>query len=184
VGPETPIAHGTAKGYRRGCRCAPCRAARARDAASRRQSGPERLVSTAAARRHLQRFRHVGYRRLAALARLSATLLLRIRRGRLLSIRASTAAKILSITRSAADGALVSTWRTRKLLDALAGEGWARTDVEGMLGLPPRALRCRSRRVRVKTARLVEALYQRLMQDALADDDPRAQDPVKRRATG
>ena len=134
--------HGTYAGYRRGCRCFPCRLAGARyDAgrtAERRAGLGPRIVDSDRARRHILRLSAesgIGYKSVARGARVAKSVVLAIRGGRHPRIFASTERKILAVGSSAAQGGTVIPIEpTLKKIEWLLSEGFTKRALAHRLG--------------------------------------------------
>lgn len=160
--------HGDRRHYARGCRCTRCRAANAAYVRTRRAGAlypdPAELVDASPAEAHLMvlRGQGVGYRQAAKLAGLDESLVVKIRKGLKNPIRADTLARILGVPAVLAHGQTVTGWRTWRLLHSLRGEEFPAGRLARMLGNRTPKLQIRRRRVRVKTALKVRALYRRV----------------------
>ena len=157
--------HGAGATYSTGCRCLTCRCEHARRRQRQRRLGIT-LVSVSAVRTHLRRkLCGMGPRHIAKLAHVSERTVKRILGGKTRRVRAATATRLLAVRRVLAPRALVSSWRTRKLVKALEAEGWTTAEIARSLHLWRGGI-ARSvtrRRVEVHTARLIERFYQAAM---------------------
>jgi hypothetical protein len=116
-------------------------------------------------RAHLLRLRRagVGRKSVAAACDVSATIIAEVLAGEKKTIRASTAKRILEVTRDAiADHALVPAGPTWRRIRSLLDEGYRRGDLARRLGCKTSALQLGRRRVLASTAMRVERLYKQL----------------------
>ncbi len=165
--------HGTRLRYVSGCRCVPCRAANSRYESSRlrRRARGEwnGYVSAAAARDHLLALsaKGMGYKRVAALAKVSCSVVAKVRFRTRLQIRAVTERRILAVTFVPSRATLVSAGPTWTLLNKLIAEGYPAVRLARWLGMPKSTgLQIGRRRVTHRTAVKVRALYRRLTAEA------------------
>lgn len=154
--------------YRRGCRCLACRIAR--QAYRRPPSAGARIVTNDAdLRLVIRRLRDsgLGIRRIAALAGVHKKTIYRIIQQRTPRIRVSVADRIRQIPAGdKAPCAVVSSWRSRRLIEALLAEGYTKRDIlrawRAVTGTRyTRVLRC-GVRVRVSTETVLRRVHDRL----------------------
>ena len=106
----------------------------------------------------------VGYKAVAAAASVSNSVMAKIKAGKRRKIRASTAARILAVDRSAvADGALISAGQTHRLIDELVDAGYTRVWITRQLGYKGQGLQFKFDYITARNASRVERLY-RLIQ--------------------
>lgn len=79
--------------------------------------------------------------------------------------RPTTVARIVACPAVPADGSMTTAWWTRKYILALRAEGYSDARIATWIGTSP-ARACRVSRVRVKTARLAEAVYRSITGEA------------------
>jgi len=160
--------HGTRLRYMAGCRCLPCRAANSNyetmRAARRRMGLGNGLVSARRARRHVLQLSRagVGYKTVAAVARVSNSVMFKIRQGIREQIRALTEKRILEVTSNDVRGsALIPAKPTWNKLNWLLEEGFTRTELARRLGSNAKvpALQVKKDVVTATTAKKVEALW-------------------------
>lgn len=158
--------HGTRLRYMGGCRCLPCRAANSNYEtmrAKRRCVGLwNGLVSARRARRHMLRLSRagVGRRTLGQIARVSCSVLFKIRSGQRKQIRALTEKAILSVTASAARGrTLVSAKSTWQKIGWLLEEGFTKAELARRMGAKMPALQLNRERITATNARKIEAIW-------------------------
>jgi hypothetical protein len=104
----------------------------------------------------------VGYRRAAQLAGVAVSTIRRIRAGRVTTIKARIAARIIATAASLARGCAVTGTRTWRFVDSLLREGFSRRALAIRLGHRAQQLSLSHRRVRVRSALRLEALYTHL----------------------
>ena len=134
--------HGTRIRYMGGCRCLPCRAANSRyvaelEAEARRTGRARGIVDAGRARRKIVRLGHqgIGYKRVAELAGVAASVVGQIRMGRKTRIRATTEQKILKVKRpKPAPHALVDAAEGRAIVDRLLSAGWKKVWISRATG--------------------------------------------------
>jgi len=177
LGPIDAQAHGSRPCYQAGCRCLACASANACYEAQRvraRQRGlSDPWVDAAPARAKLAQLgsRGIGHRRAAQLAGIAVKTARAIRSGRHQRIRRHVEQAILRIERpSLAHGSRVNGYRTRARLDALKREGFTLAGLR-LRGLRSVARQMHAARVTVRSALLVDALYQRLLAESPTDMD-------------
>lgn len=160
--------HGTRATYRQGCRCLPCRVAASDYLQSYRREiamGRPPMIPAEAARAHLEALTAagVGTYRIAQLANLARSTVLRILSQRVTTIHRDTEAAILRVKPSLAPHACVSGYDTRQKLKTLIAEGFETLDLAKVLGLHPRwFVRHDTKQVRVRTALRMRALFRRV----------------------
>jgi len=168
--------HGTRIRYVSGCRCGACRAAntayeRGR-AKARRRGDWNGLVSSAAARAHLDALSAagVGRRTVGDISGVSDSILSAIRRGTKTHVRARTEKAILAVTAEATgEAALVDAKPTWTKIRKLLREGFTRGEIAVRIGLKTRALQLGHERITAKSARRVERLYRQIMEGSDGD---------------
>lgn len=106
----------------------------------------------------------VGVRRVAVLAGLSTQTIQRAKRGA--SLRAATEAAILAVRPSLAKGQRITAYPSRRLLRALKSEGYTQAALARRLGLKTGRLRWNDRKITVRKALKVRALFERLTREA------------------
>ena len=137
--------HGTRARYVAGrCRCMLCRAANSRyqterERARREQGNCRELVDAGEARRHLLKLSRqgVGYKLVAEAAKVSISVMAKIRFGTRKRIRANTARAILAVTATNAplgDASLVDSGATWRILDELLERGFSKAQLAKWLG--------------------------------------------------
>jgi hypothetical protein len=161
--------HGDRLRYMAGCRCFDCRRSNTAYEASRklaRAAGDwNGMVPAVKARAHLQQLSAIGVgrRSVAAVSNLSGTILAEINAGRRVNIRARTERAILAVTAAAAaDHARVDATATWEMLDALIADGHTRGSLALRLGSNTPILQLRKDFVTVRSAYLVERMYDQL----------------------
>jgi hypothetical protein len=169
--------HGSRLRYLGGCHCMPCRAANSRYECARRAARMRGewagLVDAAEVRAHLFRLsrKGVGYKSVATACDVSKTVLLEVRAGRRLKVRATTARKVLAVDGTAhAAKALIDARPTWRLIDELLEEGFTRQELARRLGSraksqPPK-LQIRQHRITAATAAAVRRIYDVVMAGA------------------
>lgn len=162
-------AHGDRLRYMAGCRCVDCRRSNTAYEASRklaRAAGDwNGVVPAAKARAHLQQLSAIGVgrRSVAAVSNLSATILAEINAGGRVNIRARTERAILAVTAAAAaDHARVDATATWKMLNALIADGHTKGSLAIRLGSNTPILQLQKDFVTVRSAYLVERMYDQL----------------------
>lgn len=98
---------------------------------------------------------------------LSLQRVLDIKAGVVTRVRAATARRILEAIPTRAHGGTVSSWRTRKLIDALLSEEFTAERIARALGRPSKGVMFGAR-VRLTTQLKVERLYRMWV----GDEDP------------
>jgi len=158
------LIHGTAHGYRLGCRCLPCAHARA----VYRQSDGHRAprVDATPAREHLQRLaqRGIGLTQASRLSGIARPTLQAIRNGTRRSIAARLEEAIASIPAIPAMGALTSGYPVRRMLAWFRLEGFTKADIARRLGLRTPHVQFVHRCCTYRTAARVRALYRKVAQ--------------------
>lgn len=174
-------AHGSRSRYKHaGCRCLLCRSANSRYVCDReraRKLGDTRdLVSAASARAHVVQLgkRGMGYKMVAESAKVSLSVMQRIRSGKAMQVRAHTERAILAVQYDLAalgDASLISAGPTWRLLDELLGRGYTKAQLATwLLGRPALALQVRRDRITARTAMRVERLYQAINEGRMRRD--------------
>lgn len=175
VAPSSHRPHGTrAKYVAEECRCPGCRAAntdyaRERDRARHRPDGPgPAYVPAGRVREHLCWLRDegVGLRRVAEVSGVSRSIVSNIVHQRQRRLRPETGQRILAVgPRHAASASLVDAAATWALIDQLVAQGHTRAFLAAQLGSRARvpALQLGTHQVRASTARAVEDLHRRLL---------------------
>jgi hypothetical protein len=151
-----------------GCRCVPCRAANSnyevmRDA-RRRQGLWNGLVPADRARAHILKLskQGVGYKTIGQLARISKTVMWKIRSGQRRQIRALNEKAILMVTRFDVRGSTnVEAGGTWQRINWLLEEGFTRARIARELGCKTPALQLRKDFVTATSARKILALWRR-----------------------
>ena len=168
-GARADTGHGTRFGYRTGrCRCACCRAAQARYAATLkkevRQAG-SRLVGTGPARDVLRRLRDLGLEPAAVTAAtgIASSTQARLLMGTQRTVQRRTLDLLLFALGNArpSTGTRMPAAGTVRRVEALLAHGWPLKEIAARLGVAPRTvteLRGRTR-VTFGTARRVAAVY-------------------------
>lgn len=161
--------HGDRLRYLAGCRCFDCRRANSAYEAARkiaRAAGEGNgIVPANKARAHLKALSvcGVGRRSVGAACDVSDTVLFDIISGRKANIRASTERAILAVTHDAAgDRALIPAKGTWKMLDQLIADGYTKSELARRLGCKTPALQLKRDFVTVRSAYLVERLFDQL----------------------
>lgn len=170
--------HGTRARYiGASCRCMLCRAANSRYQCSRdarRRTGdfPDGNVSAETARLYILRLRHkgIGYKAVADAASVARSIIAKILRGERLQIRASTEQRILACDSGArADGALVYSAGTWKLIDELLARGYSKAQLARWLGrMTPSLQLNRPGKITARNASAVERMYRLIEAGKLA----------------
>jgi hypothetical protein len=162
-------AHGDRLRYIAGCRCFDCRRANSAYEATRQKARAagdwNGLVDAEKARAHLKQLSEqgVGRRSVAAASDVADSVLSEIIAGRKLKVRALTERKILAVTRAAAgDGALVPGKQTWKRINELLRDGYTKAELALRLGAKTPNLQLKKDFVTVRSAHLVERLYDEL----------------------
>jgi len=160
--------HGVRLRYMAGCRCLKCRMANANYETIRsraRKSGDwNGVIDATEARAHIVKLGRVGvgYKIVAEVADLPASIVFGIRSGRRPRCRARTARKILAVTTACrSDAAIISAGRTWQRIGLLLEEGFTKAKLSELLGHNGKALQIHPKRVTVRTAAAVETLYRR-----------------------
>ena len=161
--------HGDRLRYLAGCRCSDCRrantayeTARAKARAAGDWNG---FVSADKARAHLQQLsaQNVGRRAVAAASDISETIIFAIANGSKPRIRARTERQILAVNTDArGDRALIRGAATWKLLNKLLKAGHSKAELARRLGCKTPALQIKHDFVTVRTAYLVQRLFDQL----------------------
>jgi hypothetical protein len=166
--PAVDTLHGSRSGYLVGCRCLPCRAAKARYESERRaaikETGPG-IVSAFKAREHMKRLAlfSIGIRALADATDITPKVLRKIRSGEQATIRRKTAERILAVDhRAISDHALVPAAKTWQQINELLEEGYSPQYLAKRLGACNGVLEFNQSRVLAATAAKVDRLYRRL----------------------
>lgn len=161
--------HGDRLRYMAGCRCTDCRRANSAYESARQKARAagqgNGIVPAAKARAHLKSLsaQGVGRRSVHAASDVADTVLQDIAAGRKANIRAATERAILAVTRAAAgDGALIAGKATWKMLDQLIADGYTKKALANRMGYKSPALQLKRDFVTVRSAYLVEWLYQKL----------------------
>lgn len=169
--------HGTLAKHRGGCRCLPCRSARSeyerRREAAKKSGDWNGQVSTARARRHLEKLSAagVGRRSVVKATGIPEPRIRAIKNGKKAWITARTERRILAVTAAQlADRALVPSAGTVRRLEQLVAEGFTRIELGRRLGLCSKNLPFRRPRVTVKTARQVRAFFNSIMAGSVGVD--------------
>jgi len=153
-----PVNHGERRFYLRGCRCLLCRAANARDKATRHTRA---LVDAAPVTQRLQALQAdgIGYRRVAALTGLNANRLQEIRRGNVAFTTCRTAEKILSLPSTVTPSlwSRIPAAPTKRMMKWLAAEGFTLAAIAARIGARPR-----SQTITVRVAARVARLYREM----------------------
>lgn len=169
--------HGTRLRYMAGCRCTPCRAANSRYECHRRAARLRGewagLVDAAPVRAHLLALskKGVGYKSVAAACDVAKTILMEVRSGRRLKVRATTARKVLAVDATAhAAKALLDARPTWRLIEELLAEGFTKQELARRLGsgarCQPPKLQIRRDRITAETAARVRRIYDVVMEGA------------------
>jgi hypothetical protein len=139
-----------------------CRAANARYSSEHRT--PTATIPALAARTHLEQLAAlgIGIEQVSRLTGLAARWLREIRHGRIETLKATTAARILATTPTPADGALVRATRSWRFVDSLQREGYTRQIIAWHLGHTSQQLQYARRTIRQSSARSLASVYQRL----------------------
>lgn len=161
--------HGDRLRYKAGCKCAECRRANSAYETSRakaRKAGDwNGFVPAARAAQHLQALSQasIGLRQVADASGIARSILVEIRAGTRLTIRARTERSILAVTAdAAADRALIDAAPTWKLLDELISTGYSKARLARELDRNSRALQFKRDRCTARNAYNVARLYERL----------------------
>jgi hypothetical protein len=159
-----PVAHGTHRGYRGGCRCRACATAQTHYVQALRRR-PEQLDATPA-REYLQQLaaHGIGTKQAALLSGVPRSTLWRIRHGRTTRLAPTRLAAILGIRSVPALGALTKAWPTRRLLRWFRLEGFSDAEVARRLGYRSLQLRFASAYCTVRNAARVRALHRKVAQ--------------------
>lgn len=192
--------HGTVGAYKQDrCRCTPCTVASTANERRRRLAEhlgtAQHLLDAAPVRAHVRALQAqgLGYRRVAALAGVSAPTVLRIttrdpsRRDGLPQqrVRPDVAARLLAVRASlelVTDGAVVDATGTRRRLHALHARGWSRRLLAARLGIDHNALTHIEQvgTASARMARAVRALYEELWDQAPPSSSPRERAAITR----
>jgi hypothetical protein len=154
------IAHGQRRFYRAGCRCVRCRASNAAYVTARR-AAPR--VPAAPVRQHILALQAqgLGYRRVAALAGIGASSVLRLRAGRRTWTTPATAARVLKVRPALAHGTRVASWRLLRKLEVLRQhEDYSTADLARGLGVDDGRLRF-GPKITVRIALAIRAAWAR-----------------------
>ncbi len=159
------MTHGTLREYRRGCRCLPCRSARAMEARAHRRGIKTPMVSATPVRRHLRRLSKlgIGSRQVAHTTGVRLWVVRMVAAGQRSHLPATVALLLREVVVPRSSGAVVSSWRAKKLLQALLREDWTLDQLARALQRSPRALKHLRPRIRVGCEQAIERLYVRLM---------------------
>lgn len=167
LGPRHP--HGTRIRYMGGCQCVPCRAANSRynTGCDARVRAGERndIVSAAKARAHIHALSAMGIGRctVARIARVSRTVVMKIRSGERRRCRRQTGLRILEVGRWAlADGALVDATLTWQRIEEIRARGWSKARIAKALGLKRAALQIARTKCRRSNARRIARLHRQI----------------------
>ena len=161
--------HGSRLRYIAGCKCVPCRAAASRyethRALERLKGNGNGLVGTTHVRSHLMKLslRGVGLKQVAKIARVSRTILSKIRQGERNNMRAQSAKRVLAVTAfDLAAAATVPAGRTWQRLNWLLEQGFTRQALARKLGSRAKvaSLQIRRGHVLVRTACAVKRLFE------------------------
>lgn len=162
--------HGTRLKYMGGCKCMLCRAANSRyeteRAVARKNGDWNGIVDASAARRHVLKLSKsgVGYKSVADAASVGHTIVLEVRTGRRLRIRARTERSILAVTKAAyAGGALLDGDPTWRKINKLLAEGFSKAELARRLGFKSPAIQFKRFEVTGKTAARVDRFYRTIM---------------------
>lgn len=158
--------HGTRLRYMAGCKCVPCRAANSNYETirfRRRRAGLwNGLVDAAPSRRHMLKLSHagVGRRTVAQLARISDSVLMKIRKGQRKHVRALTEKAILAVSPRAIRGSsLVPAKATWEKINWLLEEGFTKAELARRMGAKTPALQLRKDRIAAKSARKIDEIW-------------------------
>jgi hypothetical protein len=158
--------HGCHARYTAGCRCLPCRAAHARYesrcAELRRIGKGNPVVSAEPARQHLRALsRHgVGYKTVAKVAHVAASVLLGIRRGCRKNCRAATERAVLAVDRTAVHGTTnIDAGPTWNLINKLLRDGYSKAQLAAWLGLKTPALQLHHERITAINAAKIRRMH-------------------------
>lgn len=170
--------HGTVQRFWIGCSCLPCRAAAARYNLGRihaRRSGDwQGYVPPEKAMAHLKQFKNIAA--VADVSGMNASYLSSIRAGSRRQIRAATEKRILAIEAEtvekqrklfASDGVLVAAAPVRKMIRALAAEGFDSRTLARRLNLVG-GMRLKGKTVRAWNAMRIEKFYNMIMAEGEA----------------
>lgn len=163
------FAHGTRSRYvTQRCRCDQCREANRiyinQRNAQRRAGDVNGLVSAAPAREHIKKLGRagVGIDMVAEAASTSVTVILQIKKGTQLNLRARTLKRILAVSIDCrGDGALVSAASTWRRIQKLVEEGFSQARLARELGKKG-PLQFNKTQVTVRTRARVERLFEKL----------------------
>lgn len=164
--------HGTRLRYLAGCKCVQCRAAnsryethRLRERAKGRGNG---IVPAAPARAHVAALgaKGMGYKRVAAAARVAVSVVALISSGRKTHIRQQTERRILGVRWQPALGARLDAGPTWVLLRELIAAGYPKVRLARWMGQRGPGLQVSRRQVSVRTALKVRALHRRLLAES------------------
>lgn len=170
------MTHGTRSAYVKGCKCGPCRAANSRYSKLqeyRAIAGIRTLVDAGPSKEHVAKLRAagVGRRTIAARSGVSQTVvdrLVGLNTDRACNrVRPETERRILAVRADGlADGSGIDATGTVRRLRALVALGWTETELARRIGWTVANLNllivARRPQVLVRTARLVEGLYDEL----------------------
>lgn len=162
--------HGDRLRYVAGCRCDECRRANTqyeRQRVAARAAGDwNGIVPAERARKHMRWLSRqgVGRRAIADASDVAETILMEIRSGRRVQIRARTERRILAVTPAmASDRALVAAGPSWDFIAALKAAGFTKKRLARELGQKGTGLQLGRVRVTVRNAARVERLHARLM---------------------
>ncbi|MBV9085543.1 MAG: hypothetical protein JOZ62_22945, partial [Acidobacteriaceae bacterium] len=156
---------------RKKCRCQPCRTANReyeRERAEKLARGiTTRVIPARRVRDHLFALsaQGIGYKTVGDAAKVGKTILQEVRSGRRKHVREETERRVLAVKAEGVthDRILVDAAPTRKLIDELTAEGYAKAQLARWLGSKTPALQIAHRdKVRARTALDVKRLYIRL----------------------
>jgi hypothetical protein len=162
--------HGTRIKYMGGCRCDHCRKANSAYECERQRARARGdrngIIDAARARLHLKKLQRagIGYKQVATITDVSATILLGIRQGKRKRLRERTERKILAVDLSCrADRAIISPGKTLAMISRLVDdEDYTKTRIARELGYRTHALQFNQRGITVKNAERVRRVYQKL----------------------
>jgi DNA-binding CsgD family transcriptional regulator len=161
--------HGDRLRYMSGYRCDECRRANTQyelmRERARRNGDWNGIVSAEKVRAHLKKLSRlgVGRRAVAAASGVAASLLMEIRAGRRIHVRARTERRVLAVTKAqASDHALVPAGHTWRLIEHLVEEGYTYTEIARRLGYRTPKLQFKKKRITVRAAYAVQRLHDKL----------------------
>lgn len=128
-------------------------------------------MATSPARAHLLalKAKGVGIRQVSRLTGVSVERAWLIRKGRLREAKRTTVERLLACPVTRSGGVYVTTWWSKRHLDAMLAEGYTETQLAEWIGCPLARIRDRDL-VRLDRARKIKALMRRLLDDE--DDEP------------